>query len=69
MSRVNLKLKIRRGNYLPGSYDAGSLQDDNLRETFHKQLNAKLENLKFNNMENGWTNLKKKQCMKLVTVS
>ena len=27
MSRVNLKLKYRKGNYLPGSYDVDTLQD------------------------------------------
>ena len=27
VSRVNLKLKLRKGNYLLGSYDVGRLQD------------------------------------------
>ena len=59
LSRVNLKLKIGKDNYLPGSYDAGRLQEENLRETFHEQLNAKLESLKFDNVEDGWNNLEK----------
>ena len=37
VSTVNLKLKFRKGNYLPGSYDVGRLHDTNLRETFHEQ--------------------------------
>jgi len=47
VSKVNLKLKFRKGNYLPGSCDVGRLQDANLRETFQEQLNTKLESLKF----------------------
>ena len=34
VSRVNLKLIFWKGNYLPGSYDVGRLQDKNLRENF-----------------------------------
>ena len=45
VSKVNLKLKFRKGNYLPESYDAIRLQDENLRKTFQEQLNTKLENL------------------------
>jgi len=44
-------MKFRNGNYLPGSYDAGRLQDENLREIFQEQLNTKLESLKFDNVE------------------
>ena len=43
VSRVQLKQKFWKGNYLPGSYDLGRLQDENLRETFQEQLNAQLE--------------------------
>ena len=42
VSKVNLKLKFRKGSHLPESYDAGRLQDENLRETFQEQLNTKL---------------------------
>ena len=62
MSRVNLKLKFRKGNYLPGSYDVGRLQDENLRETFQEQLNTKLESLKFDNVEDGWKFFRKTLC-------
>ena len=41
VSRVNLKLKFWKGNYLLGNYDVGRLQDENLRETFQEQLNTK----------------------------
>ena len=34
MSTVNLKLKLGKGNYRPGCYDANRLQDEDLRETF-----------------------------------
>ena len=56
MSRVNLKLKFRKGNYLPRSYDVGRLQDKNLRETFQEQLNTRLASLKFYNVEDGLMN-------------
>ena len=36
LSRVNLKLKFRKGNHSPGSCDAGRLQDEILRETFQE---------------------------------
>ena len=61
MSKVNLKLKFRKGNYLPGSYDVGRLQDENLRETFQEQ-NTKLESLKFDNVEDEWNNFRKTIC-------
>ena len=53
MSKVNLKLKFRKGNSLPESYDVGRLQDENLR---------KLESLKFDNVEDGWNNFRKTIC-------
>ena len=31
VSKVNVKLKFQKGNYLPGSYGVGRLQDENLR--------------------------------------
>ena len=61
-SRVSLKLKFRKGNYLPGSYDVSRLQDENLRKTFQEQLNTKLESLKFDNVEDGWNNFRKTIC-------
>ena len=61
MSKVNLKLKFRKGNYLPGSYDIGRLRDANLRATYQEQLNTKLESLEFDNMEDGWNNFRKKK--------
>ena len=33
VSKVNSKLKFRKGNYLPESYDVGRLQDENLKRT------------------------------------
>ena len=42
VSGVNLKLKFRKDNYLPGSYDVVRLQDENLRKTFQEQFNDKL---------------------------
>ena len=62
----NLKLKFRKGNCLPGSYDVGRLQDENLRETFQEQLNTKLQSLKFDNVEDGWI---KNNLVKLLMVS
>ena len=47
VSRVNLKLKFWKENYLPRKYDVGRFQDEHLRETVQEQLNAKLESLKF----------------------
>ena len=68
MSRVNLKLAFRKGNYLLGSYDVVRLQDENLRETSQEQLNTKLESLKFDNAGNGWNNFRK-PFLKLLMVS
>ena len=42
------------GNHLPETYDVGRLQDENLREIFLDFLNAKLESLKFDNVEYEW---------------
>ena len=62
VSKVNLKLKFRKGNYLPGSYEAGKLQDENLRETFHGQWNTKLESLKFDNVKDRWNSYRRTIC-------
>ena len=59
VSRVNLKLKFQKVNYLPESYDVGRLQDKNLRETFQEQLNAILENSRFDNVEDAWASFRK----------
>ena len=61
VSMVNLKLKFRKGFFLLGSYDVDRLQDEKLRETFQEQLNTKLEILKFDNVEDGWNNFRKKK--------
>ena len=61
VSRVNLKLKFRMSHYLPGIYDFSRLQDENLRGTFQEQL-SKAENLKFDNMEDGWNHFRKTIC-------
>ncbi|XP_065571512.1 craniofacial development protein 2-like [Artemia franciscana] len=61
MPRVNLELKFQ-GNYLPGSYNACRIKNENLRETFQEQLNTKLESLKFDNVEDGWNYFRKKIC-------
>ena len=53
VSRVNLKLKFWKGNYLLGSYDVGRFLNENLRETFQEQLNVKLGSLKVDNVEDG----------------
>ena len=68
MSRVNLKVKFRKGNYLPGSYDVGRHQDENLRESFQEQLNTKLESLKFDSGKMDGIILEK-QFVKLLMVS
>jgi len=47
------------GNYFPESYDVGRLQDENLKETFQEQLNAVVDSLKFDNVEDGWNNFRK----------
>ena len=44
------------GNYFPGSYDVGWLQDKNLRETFQEQLNTEQKNLTFDKAEGEWNN-------------
>ena len=62
VSKVNLKLKFWKGNYLPESCDVGRLQDENLRKTFQEQLNTKLENSKFDNVEDGWNKFRKTIC-------
>ena len=41
--RVNSKLKSRKGNYLPESYDVYRLQDVILREIFQEQFSIKLK--------------------------
>ena len=58
MSKVNLKLKSWKGNYLPGSYDVGRLQEEN----FQEQLNIKLESSKFDNGKDRWNNFRKTIC-------
>ena len=68
VSRGNLKLKFPKGNYLPGSYDVGGLQDENYREIFQELLNTKLESLKFDKVEDSWSYLEK-QVVKLLMVS
>ena len=60
--KKGVKLRFRKGNYLPGNYDVGRLQDENLRQTFQEQLNAKIESLKFENVEDGWNNFRKTIC-------
>jgi hypothetical protein len=62
VSRVNLKLKFQKSNYLTGSYDVGRLRDENLRKIFQEHLNTKLESLKFDNVEDGWNNFRKSIC-------
>ena len=49
-------------NLKPESYDVGRLEDENLRETFQEQLNAKFESLKFDNVENDWNKIRKTVC-------
>ena len=62
VSRVNLKLKFRKSNYLLGSYDVSRIPEENLRETFQEQLNTKLESKKFDNVEDGWNYFRNKIC-------
>ena len=62
VSRVNLKLKSQKGNYLRRSDDVGTLQDEHLRETFQAQLNTKLASLKLDNVEDGWNKFWKTIC-------
>jgi hypothetical protein len=62
VSRVNLKLKCWKGNYLQENYDVGRLQEENLRETFQEQLNIKLKSLKFDYVEDGWNNFNETIC-------
>ena len=59
LSRVNLKLKSIKNNYLPENYDVSKLQDEILNETFQEQSNTNLESLKFDNVEDGWNYLRK----------
>ena len=49
VSRINLKLTSRKGNYLLGNYEVGRLQDENLRE----QLNTIFESLRVDSVEDG----------------
>ena len=58
-SGVNLKLKFRKSNCLPVSYDVGRLQDENLRETFQEEMNTNMQNLKFDNVKDRWNNFSK----------
>ena len=37
-------------------------QVENLIEIFHEQLNSKPESLKFDNVEDGWNNFRKRIC-------
>ena len=60
--KVNLKLKFRKDNSLPESYDVGRLRDENLRKKFQEQLSTKLESLKFDNVEDGRNNFRKTIC-------
>ena len=60
--KVNLKLKFRKSNSLPESYDVGRLQDENLRKKIQEQLSTGLEGLKFDNVEDGWNNFRKTIC-------
>ena len=38
VSRINVKLKYQKGDYLPGSYYVGRIQGENLRETFQEHV-------------------------------
>ena len=38
VSRVNLKLRFQKGNFIPRRYDAGRLRDEYLREIIQEQL-------------------------------
>ena len=49
----NLKLKLRRGNYLPGIYKGDRLQDEILRVIFLEQLDMMLEGLQSDHAEDG----------------
>ena len=69
MSRVNLKLKFRKSYQLPGSCDVSRLQDEDSREIFQEQLNAKLEGLKLDNVEDGWNYFRRNNFVKLIMVS
>ena len=62
VSKVKLKLKFRKGKCLPGRYDVGRLQDENLRENFEEQLNATLKSLEFDNVEDEWNNFRQTVC-------
>ena len=42
LSRVNLKLKTWKGNYIPGRHDVGRLQDENSKDIFQEQWNTKV---------------------------
>ena len=53
MTKVNLKQKSRKGNYLLGSQAADRFQDENLREAFQEILNTKPESLKLDTVEDG----------------
>ena len=68
VSKVNLKLKFWKGDYLPESYDVGRLQDENFRETFQEELNTKLESLKLTMWKMGGIILEK-QLVELLMVS
>jgi hypothetical protein len=61
VSSAYLKLKFQKGNYLPGGYDIARFQDENWRE-LQELLNIKLENFKFDNVEDGWNNFRKTIC-------
>ena len=62
VSRVNLKLKIWKTNYILGSYNFDRRKDENLREISLEQLNTKLESLKFDNVEVCCNNSRKTNC-------
>ena len=68
VSRSNLQLKFRKGDYFPGSYVVGKFQDENLRGNFQEQLNIKLGGLKFYMWKMVGITLEK-QFMKLLMVS
>jgi hypothetical protein len=60
VSRVNSKLKFRNDNHFLGSYDVNRLKYEDLKEVFQEQLNIKLQSSKFDNVEAGWNNFRKK---------
>lgn len=62
ISKLSLRFKSRKGNYMIGKFDVARLEDPTCRAHFQEKLNEKLENLEIKNVEEGWSAIRDSVC-------